>query len=102
MSFEIKVSNIGPVIIYKNAIHTLQDFTDLFDLVEEHPEFVDVMKEHILQTLNHVLAEVIDGLEHNIYYQPQRAYSYLGAMNAYGSFVHQALPEHRMRMQTLS
>jgi len=101
MSFKINVSNIGPIITYNNAIYTLQDMTDLFDLVEEHPEFVDVMKEHILQTIKEVLAEVVDGLEHNIFYQPQRAYSYLGAMNVYGTFVHQALPEHQRQIQNL-
>jgi hypothetical protein len=43
MSFKINVSNAGPIITYNNAIYTLQDMTDLFDLVEEHPEFVGVM-----------------------------------------------------------
>ena len=54
MSFKINVSNVGPIITYNNAIYTLQDMTDLFDLVEEHPEFVGVMKEHILQSSQYV------------------------------------------------
>jgi hypothetical protein len=101
MSFKINVSNAGPIITYNNAIYTLQDMTDLFDLVEEHPEFVGVMKEHILQTIKEVCAEVVDGLEHDIYFNPQRMFSYLGAMNVYGTFVHQALPDHQRQIQNL-
>jgi hypothetical protein len=101
MSFKINVSNIGPIITYNDSIYALQDYTDLFDLVEEHPEFVGVMKEHILQTTKEVLAEVVDALEHDIYYSQQRAYAYLQAISAYGSFVHQALPEHQRQIQNL-
>jgi len=101
MSFKINVSNIGPVITYNNSVYTLQDYTDLFDLVEEHPEFVGVMKEHILQTTREILAEVVDALEHDIYYNHQRVYSYLQAIGAYGSFVHQALPDHQRQIQNL-
>jgi len=102
MSFKINVSNIGPVITYNNSVYTLQDFPDLFELVEEHPEFVDVMKEHILQTTKEVLAEVVDALEHNIYYNYQRVYAYLQAISAYGTFVHQALPDHQRQIQNLT
>jgi hypothetical protein len=101
MSFKINVSNIGPIIMYNDSMYTLQDYTDLFDLVEEHPEFLLVMKEHIYQTIKEVFAEVVDGLEHNIFYNPQRVYAYLQAINAYGSFAHQALPDHQRQIQNL-
>lgn len=101
MSFEIKVSNVGPIVVWNGAVYTLQDHIDLLDLLDEHPEFLDEIKAHIVQYTKETMADVVDGLENNMFYNHQRAYSYLQAISAYGGFANQSVPEHRMRMQTL-
>lgn len=101
MSFEIKVSNIGPLTIWNDSVYTLQDHADLIELVEEHPEFMGAMKAHLVQYTQETMADVVDALENSIYYNQQRAYSYLQAISAYGALAHQSLPEHRRQMQNL-
>ena len=101
MSFEIKVSNVGPITVWNGAVYTLQDHSDLLDLFEEHPEFLDEMKAHIVKYTKETMSDVVDALENSIYYSHQRAYSYLQAISAYGAFAHQVVPEHQRQLQNL-
>ena len=79
MSVTLQSTAIGPVLVNGAAIISLSDQPALFDLLEDDPNLLLAIKDHIKSELNISLEELTEAIDMEIMYTPTKLYSYVTA-----------------------
>ena len=82
MTFEIRATSNGPIIILDNEIVVLSDHEMMIDLREKHPSIFDEIQEHLGKELLSEVESHIDASNANINPPPTKIYSYVGALQS--------------------
>ena len=82
MSFIIRSTSNGPVIILDNEIVVLSDHEMMIDLREKYPSIFDEMQDHLVKELLVEVQSHIDASNANINPPPTKIYSYIGSLQS--------------------
>lgn len=99
MAYEIIETTLGPLVKYNDTYASLQDFQTLFDVMEEDPTFVDVMKTHILTSLDNAVGDITEAFTLGIGTSPSKLYGYVNAISAHTAFTQQHWPNYLRSIQ---
>jgi hypothetical protein len=100
MTYKIIKTSNGPLIQSGDNFYTISDHHDLFDITEQNPEFLQALKDHILEGITEAIESLKEGFKENMILPNSSVQSYINATHAYTMYVHQHwLPYERALLQ---
>ena len=79
MSFEIRSTINGPLILWNDEIVFMVDEDSIIGVCEDNPDFFDAMRLHIQSELMYLMQEFVGAVEVNMNPTPTKLYAYLSA-----------------------
>jgi len=94
MSFEIRATELGPIIIYQNEFLSLAGDDGLLEFFHEDPSRFDVVRDHIKEELQNAFAEYVEAFEVGINAPVGKMYAYIGASQQFLMFKNMRFPQY--------
>lgn len=94
MSFEIKATDLGPIIIYEGAFLSLVSEDGLLEFFHEDPRRFDVVQDHIKEELENAFAEYVEAVVVGINAPVGKIYAYIGASQQFLMFKNMRFPQY--------
>jgi len=79
MFFEIRTTDVGPIIVYENDFLTLSSNDSLLQFFHEDIGRLDALEDHIKQNLQDAFSEYIEAFAVGINAPVAKMYAYVGA-----------------------
>lgn len=89
MAYQIIKTSLGPLVESEGEFYSLTDHYGLFDITEKHPEFLEALKQHILDTSTEMLNDIKEGFIMGAVLPANGLYAYLNSFSMYTQYVHQ-------------
>lgn len=79
MFFEIRTTDLGPIIVYENDFLTLSSNDSLLQFFHEDVSRLETLEDHIKQNLQDAFSEYIEAFSVGINAPVAKMYAYIGA-----------------------
>jgi hypothetical protein len=94
MSFEVRATDLGPIIIHDNKFFSLVSEDGLLDVFHEDPSLFEAMQDHIEEELNNSFAEYVEGFVAGINAPVGKIYAYIGASQQFLILKNMRFPQY--------
>ena len=94
MSFEIRATDVGPIIIHENNFLTLTSEDALLQFFHDDVSRLDVLHDHIKEELQNAFAEYVEAFEVGINAPVGKMYAYIGASQQFQILKNMRFPQY--------
>lgn len=94
MSFEIKATDLGPIIIHGEKFLSLNGDDDLLEFFHQDFSRFDVVQDHIKEELQNAFTDYVDAFMVGINAPVGKMYAYIGASQQFLMFKNMRFPQY--------
>jgi len=99
MSFEIKATDIGPIIIYNGNFVALASEDVMIELCHEDPTRFNVIQDHIKDELQDAFNLYMEGIDSGINPPAAKMYAYIAAFHQFWMFKYIRFAQYLMALE---